>query len=174
MSHTCVRVLTATVLALGVSATMAGAAASNGPGGAGPRVARARQRSDIETKMRLSRADAAFAETREAADEMTRLAAEVATRVDQSGTLDKNDAKSLDRIKKLAKRIRFDLGGLGSAKLERPPRTAKGAAAALSTLSTEFGKRFSDASRYQTDARAIAILSEMIEVSEILKSLGER
>lgn len=133
------------------------------------------QRPDFEARMRIARADAAFAETRQAAEEMTRLAAGIAERVGGGGALERADTKTIDRIKKLARRVRTDLGGGGAeVKLEEPPQSARDAAIALGERATQFRERFSDASRYGTDARLITLTSEIMLLSDALKAFGAR
>jgi len=164
----------AAALALGVVVGEAPARALQRSLGSPPAAVDPAQRPDLEAKMRISRAEAAFADTREAAEEMTRLAADLSHRVGLAGRLEKTDAKTLERIRKLARRVRGDLGGYGDMKLEHPPDSAKAAAVALGERATEFQERFSAATRYATDARLIALAAEISELSDLLRSLGAR
>src|SRR5688572_15196630 len=67
-------------------------------------------RPDLESRLRIARADAAWSDTRKAAEEMVQLAADLSERVSRDGRLESGDSKTLEKIRKLAKRVRENLG----------------------------------------------------------------
>lgn len=126
----------------------------------------------IEYRLRMARADARQEKMHDAADEIGRLTVELAERVSRSGSLSRDDAKDLDRIRKLAKRLRSDLGGGGDEVLSEMPSTVRDAAASLGASGAEFAKLFSRSSRFVVDARVIKKAGELVVLAEYLKTFA--
>lgn len=123
----------------------------------------------IEYRLRMARADAQQEKMHDAADEIGRLSVEVADRVFRGEELGSADAKALDRIKRLAKRLRSDLGGGGEPTLDEKPATLRDAAASLGSSGAEFAKLFSRSSRWVVDARVIRKAGEIVLLVDLMK-----
>ena len=123
----------------------------------------------MEYRLRIARADAQQEKMHTAADEIGKLSVEVAERVSAGAALRADDAKALDRIKKLAKRLRSDLGGGGEPILLEKPTTMRDAALSLGTSGAEIAKLFSQSTRFVVDARIIRKAGELIALAEFLK-----
>jgi hypothetical protein len=89
------------------------------------------------------------------------------------GALADDDVKSVDRIRKLAKRLRSEMGGSGDPRLETPPATLGEATAALAARADALAEQMRKASRFETNARLIAIAGEVMLLSDVVKRLGK-
>lgn len=123
----------------------------------------------IEYRLRIARADAQQEKMHDAADEIGRLSIEIADRVSRGEALGSDDAKSLDRIKRLARKLRSDMGGGGEPTLDDKPATMRDAAIELGSAGAEFAKLFSRSSRYVVDARVIRKAGEIVLLVDFLK-----
>jgi hypothetical protein len=125
----------------------------------------------LDYKLRASRAETAHKEMRRAADELVELSGSFARDVAGRGQLTDEDVKAVDKMRKLAKRIRSDMGGMGDTKLVDPPQTVPAAAAALGARGEALAAHLRKASRFEMNARLISLTGEMIALLEILKRL---
>lgn len=125
----------------------------------------------LDYKLRASRAEAAHKKMRDAADELVELSGAFAREVSLRGQLTDADGKALDKMRKLAKRIRSDMGGIGAVKLADPPQTVPEAAAALGARGEALAAQLAKASRFEMNARLVSLTGEMITLLEILKRL---
>ena len=123
----------------------------------------------IEYRLRVARADAQQEKMHDAADEIGQLSSKIAERVSRGEALRAEDGKILDRIKRLAKRLRSDLGGGGEPTLEERPATMNDAARTLGASGAEFAKLFSGSTRYVVDARIIRKAGEIVLLTDLLK-----
>lgn len=123
----------------------------------------------IDYRLRMARADAQQEKMHDAADEIGRLSVEIAARVSRGEALRAEDAKSLERIRRLAKRLRSDLGGGGEPTLDEKPSTMRDGAIALGASGAEFAKLFSGSSRFVVDARIIRKAGELVVLADFLK-----
>lgn len=123
----------------------------------------------MEYRMRIARADAEHEKLHDSADEIARLSLDLSDRARRGEVLRPEDVKVLDRIRKLARKMRSDLGGGGDAVLEEKPVVVRDAMLALGTRGAEFAKIFSRSSRFVVDARVIKLAGEIVVLTEFLK-----
>ena len=158
--------LSATLLVVMAAAPLTAAAPSSSPPAQG--------RSEtgdplLDYKLRASRAETAHKEMRRAADELVELSGSFARDVGERTRLTPEDFKAIDRMRKLAKRIRSDLGGMGDATIADPPQTVAAAAAALGARGEALAAQMRKASRYEMNARLVSLTGEIVALLEILK-----
>ena len=151
----------------------AGAQVSQAPGGHALKVnsTPAEQNEEFMSRMRIAQAEQAYAATREAAKEMVRVAIEVSARIGAGRDFGRADSKALERVRKLAKRVRGDLGGSGDPKLTEPPRSVSGAAAALGERAKTFRDEIEKSSRYEVNSRLVTLAGDVMLLSEALRVL---
>lgn len=145
-------------------------------GAPAPLVARMRPQTGnplLDYKLRASRAEQARREVRKAADEIAGLSASIAKHVTERGALGPGEVKSLDRIRKLARRVRSEMGGSGDAQLETSPRSLTEAANLLADRSEALAEHVHKSSRYETSARLISLAGDVIVLSDLLKQFRE-
>lgn len=123
----------------------------------------------LEYRMRVARADAEHEKLHDAADEIASLCESLSERVKRGELLTASDAKLLDRVKRLARKIRSDLGGGGEVVLEEKPTSVRDAVLALGARGAEFADVFSRSSRFVVDARVITLAGEILVLVDILK-----
>lgn len=123
----------------------------------------------LDYRLRSARADAQQERFHDSADEIARLSVELADRITRNGAVGAEDVKALDRVRRLAKRLRSDLGGSGDPARDEMPSGMLAAAAALGDHGTAFAKLASRSSRYTVDARIIRIAGEIMVLTDILK-----
>lgn len=123
----------------------------------------------VEYRLRVAREDAQQEKMHDAADEIGRLSVEIADRVARGEQLGSADAKALDRIKRLAKRLRSDLGGGGDPTLDEKPATMRAAADSLGSSGAEFARLFSRSSKWVVDAKVIRKAGEIMLLVDFLK-----
>jgi hypothetical protein len=122
-----------------------------------------------EYRLRTARADAQQEKMHDAADEIGRLSVEVADRVARGEQLGSADSKALDRIKRLAKRLRSDLGGGGEPALDEKPANMRDAADSLGSSGAEVARLFSRSSKWVVDAKVIRKAGEIMLLVDFLK-----
>ena len=127
----------------------------------------------LDYKLRASRAEQAYNELLNATDEIVDRSAALAKRVDQGGALADDDLKSIERIRKLAKRVRSELGGSGEPRLETSPETLHDAVVALTAHADALGEAMRRASRFETNARLISLSGEVMMLSDVVKRLAK-
>jgi hypothetical protein len=127
----------------------------------------------LDYKLRASRAEQAYQELLTSTDEIIERSAALAKRVDERGALDDDDMKSVERIRKLAKHVRSEMGGSGDPRLETPPATLRDATAALAARADALGEQLRKASRFETNARLILLTGEVMLLSDIVKRFGK-
>jgi hypothetical protein len=160
----------------GILAAALAVASAVAPGAAAPRPAQGVSETGdphLDYKLRASRAEQAYRVLLDSTDEIVELSASLAKRVGERGALADDDVKSVDRIRKLAKRLRSEMGGSGDPRLETPPATLGEATAALAARADALAEQMRKASRFETNARLIAIAGEVMLLSDVVKRLGK-
>jgi hypothetical protein len=154
-----------------LAAVLAASSAAASPAAAG-------QRSEtgnplLDYKLRASRAERAHEDLGKAADEIVELSADLARRAGGGEALGPDDAKALGRVRKLAKRIRSDLGGSGDPRLADPPRTLRDAAAALAERGETLADQVRRSSRFELNARLVTLAGEVMALADLIKKFRE-
>jgi hypothetical protein len=155
--------------ALAVVSAVAPAASAARPGQSGSETGDPH----LDYKLRTSRAEQAYKELLDNTDEIVELSGALAKRVDEQGALAGDDMKSAERIRKLAKHLRSEMGASGDPHLEAPPASLRDAAAALAERADALGEQMHKASRYETNARLISLAGEVMLLSDIVKRFGK-
>jgi hypothetical protein len=124
--------------------------------------------------MRIARADRAFRETKDAADEILDISSNLQNHVRERGALADADRKALDRLKKLAKKIRADFGGEGAPQFDDAPAVLADLADAIGDRAKELDLQIEKATRYEVNRRVINLAGDIMVLSDSMKSLGER
>jgi hypothetical protein len=132
------------------------------------------QTAEMMSRIRVARAEQAYAATLGAAEEMVRSAIALADAVGEHGAVRAEDAKALERLRKLAKRVRGNLGGSGEPQLAEPPGSARDAAAELGARAREFRDELEKCSRYEVSWRLVTLAGDVMLLSDVLKAFGVR
>jgi hypothetical protein len=120
--------------------------------------------------MRIARADRAFEETREAAEEIASIAADLDDRVRAKGALGPADGKSIDRLKKLAKKIRTDFGGEGAPRLDELPQSLTGLAQAIGDRARAIEAEIDTVTRYELNSKIVILTGDIMVLSDAMKA----
>lgn len=107
----------------------------------------------------------------ERAEEIVEVSSEILKRFDTQKNLDQGDLKSLEKIEKLARKIRGKAGGSDTEQaLERPPERLDAAVERLSELSGQLKDGVKKTSRMVVSAKVIQRSNELIQVVKIIKN----
>lgn len=107
----------------------------------------------------------------ERAEEIGEISNELAKRYDAQKNLGQDDLKSLERIEKLARKIRSNAGGSDTEQLlETPPDRLDAAVEKLSELSGQLKDGVKKTSRLVVSAKVIQRSNEVIQVVKIIKN----
>jgi hypothetical protein len=134
----------------------------------------ASQMRSMESRMRIARADRAFQDTQDAANELVDIASGLEERLRSRGALVSSDHKSLDRLKKLAKKIRTDFGGEGAPELEEVPATMTAVAEAISERAKEIDEQIDKVTRYEVNSKLIVLAGDLMILSDAMRTFGVR
>jgi hypothetical protein len=107
----------------------------------------------------------------ERAEEIGEISTELVKRYDAQKNLGRDDLKSLERIEKLARKIRGNAGGSDTEhSLETPPDRLDAAVERLSELSGQLKDGVKKTSRMVVSAKVIQRSNEVIQVVKIIKN----
>ena len=121
------------------------------------------------------REERAFQELLERAKENARLGAELSSSFASNKTLSGDDLKKLERIEKLARKIRSGAGGSDDDEpLKDPPREPAGAVKRLAEISHDLLKKVEKTSRFVTSASVVERSNELIELARHVRKLFGR
>ena len=123
----------------------------------------------IDYRMRVARAERTFVEMQSAAYEIYELATLVTDR-DRSVRLSPNERKeSIERMRKLAKRIRSDAGGSGKHEFTEQISSLVGATDLLYERAETLCRSLECSNRYEVNAKIINLSGDIEYLCEILK-----
>lgn len=106
----------------------------------------------------------------ERAEEIGEISTELLKRYDAQKNLGREDLKSLERIEKLARKIRGSAGGSDIEQIESPPDKLDAAVERLSKLSDQLKDGVKKTSRMVVSAKVIQRSNELIQVVKIIKN----
>lgn len=110
----------------------------------------------------------------ERADEAAQLGDEILNSFKRNNSLTRDDLKKLERLEKLARKIRGGAGGSDDAeKLQDPPGRIGGAVARLAELSGALKKSVLKTSRLVISAAVIERSNEVIELVRHIRSIKQ-
>ena len=110
----------------------------------------------------------------ERADEAVQIGDEVLASFKQNRSLTRDDLKKLERLEKLARKIRGGAGGSDDDKqLQDPPGKVEGALSRLAGLTCDLKKSVSKTSRLVISAAVIEHTNEMIELIRHIRSIKQ-
>ena len=108
----------------------------------------------------------------ERADETALIGEQILNSFQKNKSLDKEDLKKLDRMEKLARKIRGGAGGSDDeVPLENPPQQLEKALARLADLSEKLHKSVQKTSRLVISAAVINSSNELIELIKHIRSI---
>ena len=123
----------------------------------------------------IRREENAFKEMIERAKENARLSSELSSSFESRKTLGVEDLKKLERIEKLARKIRSGAGGSDDDEpLADPPEDAGGAVKRLADVSGDLLKKVEKTSRMITSAAVIKRSNELIELTRHVRKFFGR
>jgi hypothetical protein len=110
----------------------------------------------------------------ERADEAAHIGDEILASFKKHNSLSRDDLKKLERMDKLARKIRGSAGGSGDdADLQHPPGKIEGAVTRLAELSDALKKSVEKTSRLVISAAVIEHSNEMIELIRYIRNLQQ-
>jgi hypothetical protein len=110
----------------------------------------------------------------ERADEAAQIGDEILASYKKRNSLSRDDLKKLDRMEKLARKIRGSAGGSDDdAALTNPPGKIEGAVARLAELSDALKKSVEKTSRLVISAAVIEHSNELIELIRHIRSIQQ-
>ena len=130
----------------------------------------------VEEEMRAKRAikmaDREYQENLERARDLSSLGTALVTSFKQKNTLDQDDIKKLDKVEKLAKRIRSAAGGSeDKVEMEKPPRDLTSAMEMLSDLSQSLKEKVEKTPKHVISACVIDEANVLLELIRIVRTL---
>lgn len=127
---------------------------------------------EMRARARRARAERAYADIQEAAKDLHDLSDEIVAHFASRGSLSDDDAKSLDRVRKLAKKVRTGLGGSGDPQpLEAPPAASKEAVDLLGARAKSLQERLNRASRFEANTQVIVLAGEVMALADTIRAL---
>ena len=110
----------------------------------------------------------------ERAEEAAQLGDELLASYKKNSTLTRDDQKRLERLEKLARKIRGNAGGSDDKEeLSDPPGRVEGAVARLAKLTCELKESVSKTSRLVISANVIRHSNEMIELIRHIRTIKQ-
>jgi uncharacterized phage infection (PIP) family protein YhgE len=108
----------------------------------------------------------------ERADQAAQLGDEILSSFKRNNSLTRDDLKKLERLEKLARKIRGGAGGSDDdEQLQDPPGMIEGALTRLAELSGDLKKSMSKTSRLVISATVIERSNEMIELIRHIRNI---
>lgn len=120
---------------------------------------------EILKRAEIKNEEESYKDTVERAEETARLGSELRSTFDRSKTLGREDLKRLERMEKLARKIRGSAGGSDDEEqLESPPAGLEQAVARLAEVSEKLGESVRKGSRFVVSGAVIERSNELIEL----------
>jgi len=127
---------------------------------------------EILRRAEIRHSEDAHKEMVERADETSQIGGELLTTFKKSRTLGRDDLKKLERMEKLARKIRGGAGGSDDeVPLDNPPAQLEAAITRLAELSETLKKSVQKTSRLVISASVINNSNELIEIIRLIRSL---
>ncbi len=116
-----------------------------------------------------------YQEMIERAKENAQLGAELHSSFERHKSLSRDDLKKLERMEKLARRIRSDVGGSGDENaLKEPPRALDAAFTRLAELAEKVHEGVEKTSRHIVSAAVIERSNELVELIRYIRKFSSR
>jgi hypothetical protein len=129
---------------------------------------------EIDSRLRNERARRKYDELVARATELDRAVSDLARRYSSRGRFGRDDRKTIDAIRKLAKRVRSDLGGTGDAQMTDPPSNPPDALAALEKRTSALASELAESTRFELSAGLVGLATEVLYLSDMLAQFGRR
>jgi len=127
---------------------------------------------EMLAKRRIKLEENQHKETVDRATEASKLGNELVESFQKTQKLEQQDFKKIDRIEKLAKKIRDAFGGTGEdVEIENTPHDVSSALLKLRDLSCDLQDRIGKTSRMEISAAVIERTNELLEVIKIIRSM---
>jgi len=130
----------------------------------------------IEEEMRAKRAikyaQREHRENLERADQLTELGKELVASVKKKGKLDREDLRRLDKVEKLARRIRSEAGGQDDdVTLPKPPSDLESAITQLGESAVSVGEQFKKTPRQVISTGVINEANVLLELIKLVRNM---
>lgn len=130
---------------------------------------------EMRERAAIKHAEEAHEETLERADESARLGSELRSAYEQHRALGREELKKLERMEKLARKIRGQIGGSeGDEALEDPPRALTDAFTRLAESSENLRQCVSKTSRHVVSTTIIERANELIELIRHIRGFKDQ
>lgn len=130
---------------------------------------------ELLRRAEIRRYEEAHKEMVERAKESAQLGSQLHSNFAKSKSLGSEEIKWLDRMEKLAKKIRDGSGGSDDKEpLQSPPRDVAAALSLLAEISGELDKRVAKTSRYVTSTSVIKTSNEIIELIRYIRGFEKK
>lgn len=127
---------------------------------------------ELRQRAAIQHGEATYRESLARAREGAQLGAELRAAFEQNKAFTREDLKKLERLEKLARKIRSSAGGSDDdAELSDPPQRLDAALSRLSELSAELSKNVEKTSRLVVSASVIERCNELIELVRLIRTL---
>jgi nitric oxide reductase activation protein len=127
---------------------------------------------EMRAKRAIKEADREYQENLERARDLSSLGVAIVTSFKQKNGLDQDDIKKLDKVEKLAKRIRGAAGGSeDKVEMEKPPRDITAAMEMLSDLSQSLKEKVEKTPKHVISATVIDEANVLLELIRIVRTL---
>jgi nitric oxide reductase activation protein len=127
---------------------------------------------EMKAKRAIKTADREYQENLERARDLSSLGTALVTSFKQKNALDQDDIKKLDKVEKLAKRIRSTAGGSeDKVEMEKPPSDLTAAMEMLSDLSQSLKDKVEKTPKHVISACVIDEANVLLELIRIVRTL---
>jgi hypothetical protein len=127
---------------------------------------------EIIRRAEIRHGEESHKEMLERADETAQIGGALLSSFKKSKSLSRDDLKKLDRMEKLARKIRGSAGGSDDeAGLDNPPKQLEAAVSQLAEISGLLDKSVQKTSRLVISASVIKQSNELIEVIRIIRNI---
>jgi hypothetical protein len=127
---------------------------------------------ELRQRAAIRHGEASYKENLERAREGAQLGAELRATFERNRSLSREDLKKLERMEKLARKIRGAAGGSDDDELlDDPPQRLEAAFVRLAELSEQLRKQVEKTSRLVVSASVIERSNEMIELIRLIRTL---
>ena len=134
-----------------------------------------RSKEEMLDRAAIKHEEESYQETLERAKENARLGAELRSAFERHKTLSREDMKKLERMEKLARRVRSEVGGSSDEDgMKEPPRGLDAAFTRLAELAEEVHENVEKTSRHVVSATIIERSNELVELIRYLRKFSPR
>lgn len=129
---------------------------------------------EMRYKANVKHEEASHRETVERAEEAAHLGAELLSIFERNKAVGRDDLKKLERVEKLARKIRSSAGASDDDEgLKSPPNSVGMALTRLAEVADRLHKSVKKTSRFVVSAAAIELSNEVIELARYIRATAQ-